>query len=447
MVLRTPTTSELSRFLALQPPTCARPLAVSPPRSSARRPPDTHSGLTSVQEESKSLASSPSAGVSPGTRCQRYTALPHGGKRQISDFDLLRELGRGAYGVVNLARLRPCAINADAADPYSRLGETVVVKSIVKSRILADCWRRHRTLGTIPTEIHVMEQLRRMPYCPPALHPPWAPEVLFPHLQRGAPPRLSMQDVHPGMAHMLDFFEDAEYYYLVMRRFGRGQDVFDFVEASVSGLSAAQIRGIGGQLAASVAFLHARGIVHRDIKDENVILAPSGHAQLIDFGSAAHVPRLPRKRFDTFSGTLDFAAPEILRGDTYDGPPQDVWAIGVVLYVLLCGECPFWNGQEALQALVPSSRAARTLRDRVALDTHPASEAGQAALDGGGTLADLADCLTQCLTLDICARPQAKHVATHRFFAGARGWSGDRGWIAQDRDDPHLATDMLGPDV
>ncbi len=72
---------------------------------------------------------------------------------------------------------------------------------------------------------------------------------------------------------------------VVMPRFGTGLDLFDYVEASPNGLSPFEVRSLMGQLADAVRFLHANGIVHRDIKDENVILDGSGRCQLIDFGS------------------------------------------------------------------------------------------------------------------------------------------------------------------
>jgi hypothetical protein len=109
-------------------------------------------------------------------------------------------------------------------------------------------------------------------------------------------------------------------------------------------------RGIFRSVAEALAFLHARGVVHRDIKDENVIVSVPGFtAQLADFGSAAfYPPALPDGRFDTFSGTLDFAPPEILKGIPYEGPPQDIWSLGCLLFTLWTGENPFKTPREAM---------------------------------------------------------------------------------------------------
>ena len=209
----------------------------------------------------------------------------------------------------------------------------MVIKYIIKQRILADCWKKHKILGPIPVEIHVLDHLRRIPFSDVLNRPPTTDQ---PHPETG----------HPNICSVLDFFEDAEHYYLCMPCFGRGKDLFDHVDAAPDGLPLPEVQSIFAQIASAIAFLHMHGIVHRDIKDENIILDGKGNVQLIDFGSAAYVKE--GRKFDTFSGTLDFAAPEVLRGERYDGKVVDVYALGVLGYVLVCGECPFWNSEEAL---------------------------------------------------------------------------------------------------
>lgn len=205
-----------------------------------------------------------------------------------------------------------------------------------------------------------------------------------------------------------------------MPRFGVGVDLFDRVESEPLGLQAFEIRSLLGQLADAVAFLHANSIVHRDIKDENVVLDGKGRAQLIDFGSAAHWR--PGKRWDTFSGTLHYASPEILRGDMYGGKEQDVWALGVVAYVLLCGETPFTElPDEVMEGLKEGTKAAEALRERCA-------DAEGVEPDGGGNLADAADLVHQCLQIDLNDRPPADALLRHRFLHGEGGWTGKRGW-------------------
>lgn len=207
-----------------------------------------------------------------------------------------------------------------------------------------------------------------------------------------------------------------------MPKFGAGLDLFDRVESAPDGLEPYDIRSLLGQLSDALRFLHSNGIVHRDIKDENVILDGKGHCQLIDFGSAAHWR--PGRKWDTFSGTLDYASPEILRGEMYSGKEQDVWALGVVGYVLICGETPFLSAEEAQVGLKEGSKARIALEKRC---TGPQGEEGIEE-DGGGRMRDAMDLVEQCLQDLPADRPSADNLCTHRFLRGEGGWTGFRGW-------------------
>ena len=340
----------------------------------------------------------------------------------IDAYDIGDCMGSGAYGFVRRARCR-------------ENGDEVVIKYIIKSSIFADSWRRHRVYGTIPGEIFVLLQLQHTAYTPPATPPPYLTNKE--HWQHVRDEILAMQRQgrvtgHPGICKLLDFFEDEEFYYMIMPRFGNGQDLFNYVESSPYGLEPQQVRNFLGQVADVIAFMHANGVVHRDIKDENVILDSYGMVQLIDFGGAARVR--PDAMFDTFSGTMDYAAVEILRGEKYTGPPQDVWAFGVLGYVLVCGECPFADVDEASTGLSPGSRALLVLQHFCHEQSHDASSDDDIpSSDGGGDLSQLCDLICQCLQPDPFARPPAHEILRHAFLFGAHGWSGLRGWQAESR--------------
>lgn len=126
----------------------------------------------------------------------------------------------------------------------------------------------------------------------------------------------------------------------------RSMDLFDYIELNENP-SESELRDIFKQIALGVCHLHDLEIVHRDIKDENVVLDQQGGLRLIDFGSAAYLK--PGRKYETFVGTLDYAAPEILRGDTYSGKPQDIWALGILLFTLVYRENPFYNVHEIME--------------------------------------------------------------------------------------------------
>ncbi|KND04242.1 CAMK/CAMKL/PASK protein kinase [Spizellomyces punctatus DAOM BR117] len=125
-------------------------------------------------------------------------------------------------------------------------------------------------------------------------------------------------------------------------------DLFECIEQNAH-LPERHARHVFRQIAEAVAYLHSRGIVHRDLKDENIVIDSNLHVKIIDFGSAAFEPSHKKSQlFDRFQGTLQYASPEILRGERYKGRPSDIWAMGVLLYTMLHGECPFSSSEEAM---------------------------------------------------------------------------------------------------
>ncbi|EXJ63680.1 CAMK/CAMKL/PASK protein kinase [Cladophialophora yegresii CBS 114405] len=231
------------------------------------------------------------------------TYIPHK-KKTIEDFTVLEEMGSGAYGQVKLVRYKK---------GHSR---KMVLKYVTKKRILVDTWTRDRKLGTVPLEIHVLDFLRR--------------DGLR----------------HPNIVEMIDFFEDDVNYYIEMLPHGiPGMDLFDYIELRTN-MTEAESRNIFRQVVDAIHHLHTKAfVVHRDIKDENVVLDGEGRIKLIDFGSAAYIKNGP---FDVFVGTIDYAAPEVLQGRPYGGKEQDVWALGILLYTIAYKENPFYNLDEIL---------------------------------------------------------------------------------------------------
>lgn len=180
-------------------------------------------------------------------------------KKTIADYMILEDMGQGAYGQVKLAR-------------HKKLGNKVVLKYVTKQRILVDTWTRDRKLGTVPLEIHVLDYLRR------------------PEFQ------------HPNIVEMQGFFEDDVNYYIEMAPHGLpGMDLFDYIELRAN-MDESECRSIFVQVVKAIHFLHTTAaVVHRDIKDENVILDGEGNIKLIDFGSAAYIKSGP---FGVFVGTI-----------------------------------------------------------------------------------------------------------------------------------------------
>ena len=145
---------------------------------------------------------------------------------------------------------------------------------------------------------------------------------------------------HPNIVRLHDVFEDSENFYLVLEYMGGG-DLFDYLKSRNFKLSEDQTKEIIYQLTLDIQFLHSFGIVHRDIKLENVMMSDTTDQsvpKLADFGLAKIVG--PSEKADEPFGTLGYAAPEVLRKEPY-GPSCDLWSLGCICYALLCGALPF----------------------------------------------------------------------------------------------------------
>jgi hypothetical protein len=147
---------------------------------------------------------------------------------------------------------------------------------------------------------------------------------------------------HPHVIPVHQADEAGGVLYLAMRHVG-GTDLGRLI-ATENRLEPARAVALMGQVAAALDAAHARGLVHRDVKPSNVLvtgLEGEEHAYLTDFGiTRSTAADATRTQTDGLAGTLDYAAPEQLRGQTV-GPAADVYALGCVLYELLTGQRPF----------------------------------------------------------------------------------------------------------
>jgi PAS domain-containing serine/threonine kinase len=125
-------------------------------------------------------------------------------------------------------------------------------------------------------------------------------------------------------------------------------DLFECIEKFESFTEPAA-RHIFSQIVEAVSHLHDIGLVHRDIKDENILIDDKFHVKLIDFGSAAFFDPTGQRKFDMFLGTKQYAAPEILLQKEYLGPEAEVWALGCCLYIILTGAVPFSSQKQAIE--------------------------------------------------------------------------------------------------
>ncbi|HEX2619878.1 MAG TPA: serine/threonine-protein kinase, partial [Phototrophicaceae bacterium] len=144
---------------------------------------------------------------------------------------------------------------------------------------------------------------------------------------------------HPYIVPMFDYWRDPEGAYLVMRWIRGGSLRHQLKANGIPSLhSTARIIE---QISAALSFAHRSGIVHRDMKPDNVLIDEEGNAYLTDFGIAQVTGKVETSQ--VVSGTLDYISPEQLRGSP-PAPGMDIYSFGVMIYELLTGEPPFLTG-------------------------------------------------------------------------------------------------------
>jgi calcium/calmodulin-dependent protein kinase I len=150
---------------------------------------------------------------------------------------------------------------------------------------------------------------------------------------------------HANVVRLVHAFKTAKQIHIVTETFVGGQELFDMIQTS-GRQSEADCQEIVRQLCDAVRFLHEHHVAHRNIKPENILVRADGqagtgqlHVQLTGFGAAHTIT--PDAMLQTLAGTPDYVAPEVLRGEPYSHA-VDVWAVGVVTYIMLCGYPPFY---------------------------------------------------------------------------------------------------------
>ncbi|XP_035997832.1 calcium/calmodulin-dependent protein kinase type II subunit gamma isoform X3 [Fundulus heteroclitus] len=147
---------------------------------------------------------------------------------------------------------------------------------------------------------------------------------------------------HPNIVRLHDSISEEGFHYLVFDLVTGGELFEDIVAREY--YSESDASHCISQILESVNHIHQHDIVHRDLKPENLLLASKmkgAAVKLADFGLAIEVQGDQQAWFG-FAGTPGYLSPEVLRKDPY-GKPVDIWACGVILYILLVGYPPFWD--------------------------------------------------------------------------------------------------------
>ena len=206
-----------------------------------------------------------------------------GGGRDIGNYQIIKTIGKGNFAKVKLAK-------------HLYTGIEVAIKIIDKTPL------NEASLKKLMREVRIMK----------------------------------MMD-HPNIVKLFEVIDTESTLYLVME-YVSGGEIFDYLVAH-GRMKEKEARAKFRQILSAVEYCHAHGVIHRDLKAENLLLDADMHVKIADFGFSNNYT--VGDKLDTFCGSPPYAAPELFQGKKYDGPEVDVWSLGVILYTLVAGSLPF----------------------------------------------------------------------------------------------------------
>jgi serine/threonine protein kinase/Tol biopolymer transport system component len=163
---------------------------------------------------------------------------------------------------------------------------------------------------------------------------------------------------HPNICTIHEIDETGDGALFIAMTLCEGETLRDRIERGP--LPVAEAVAIAGQIAAGLACAHERGIVHRDVKPANVIVAPDGRVKIVDFGIAKLADQSRITRAGAAVGTAAYMSPEQFHGEDAD-PRTDVWSLGVVIYEMVTGRPPFAGDSETEMARAILGRSPRPM--------------------------------------------------------------------------------------
>ncbi|KAK9368305.1 kinase-like domain-containing protein [Lipomyces kononenkoae] len=218
----------------------------------------------------------------------------------VGNYALSRMIGKGSFGKVYLATHKLTGTKVSSRDRFfAELSNLTRIQVVLKSAEKSDL--------NLAREIHHYRQL-----------------------------------LHPHIARLYEVIITESTVWLVLE-YCPGDELYAYLLRKRR-LSIDQTQRIFAQLCGAVAYIHAKNIVHRDLKLENILMDKHESVKLCDFGFTRECE--PKRLLQTFCGTICYAAPEMVKGEKYHGQSVDVWSLGIILYALLCGELPFDDDDE-----------------------------------------------------------------------------------------------------
>lgn len=219
------------------------------------------------------------------------------------------------------------------------------------------------------------------------------------------------ESTHPNIVNFKDSYLWKGDLWVVME-YMEGGSLTDVVTAHC--MSEAQIAAVSRETCEGLRHLHSKGVIHRDIKSDNILLSLAGDVKLTDFGFCARIADPLQTKRTTMVGTPYWMAPEVVTRKEY-GPKVDIWSLGIMAIEMLEGEPPYLNENPLRALYLIATNGTPKIKDWDKLSSV------------------FRDYLQACLTVDAEKRPNAEQLLRHEFFKYSAKLSSLSGMIKSAR--------------
>jgi len=251
------------------------------------QPKQTDSPPSQSSAKPSETKSAPSSNASPEEKKPHAEETLDGTNSEPIDnhYEMGKEIGRGGFSVV-------------VEGTHKKTGEKFAIKCIKKTMVEGE------DIKLLRREVQIMKKVN-----------------------------------HPNVLKLYEVFEDEEEFFLVMELV-TGKELFDKI-VERGQYSETDASKIVRQIVSAVEYLHGQGIAHRDLKPENLLSAEVDGEEIIKIADFGFSKNFGEEKLMTSCGSPGYVAPEVLTCESYD-KSVDLWSVGVIIYILLCGYPPFY---------------------------------------------------------------------------------------------------------